>query len=115
MALIKCSECGKDISNKASTCPNCGNPINPINVPVVQIATPPGQNLHIEPELTSKTWKKVKLWAWGIIISAFILGPLLSGNNSSEVGYDIFGIVFLGVIVWIVGSVGAWYADKRTR
>lgn len=27
MALIKCSECGKEISNKATTCPNCGCPI----------------------------------------------------------------------------------------
>lgn len=24
MALIKCSECGKEISDKANTCPNCG-------------------------------------------------------------------------------------------
>lgn len=28
MALINCKECGKEISNKATTCPNCGNPIN---------------------------------------------------------------------------------------
>lgn len=27
MALIKCSECGKEISDKAKTCINCGNPI----------------------------------------------------------------------------------------
>lgn len=27
MALIKCSECGKEISDKASTCPNCGMPL----------------------------------------------------------------------------------------
>lgn len=27
MALIKCPECGKDISDKATTCPNCGCPI----------------------------------------------------------------------------------------
>jgi len=27
MALIKCSECGKDVSDKASSCPNCGAPI----------------------------------------------------------------------------------------
>ena len=26
MALIKCSECGKEVSDKAKTCPNCGNP-----------------------------------------------------------------------------------------
>lgn len=27
MALINCSECGKEISDKANTCPNCGAPI----------------------------------------------------------------------------------------
>ena len=27
MALIKCLECGHEVSNKASTCPNCGCPI----------------------------------------------------------------------------------------
>lgn len=27
MALIKCEECGKEISDKATTCPNCGCPI----------------------------------------------------------------------------------------
>ena len=28
MALIKCPECGKEISDKANACPNCGNPMN---------------------------------------------------------------------------------------
>lgn len=27
MALIKCTECGKEISDKAQSCPNCGCPI----------------------------------------------------------------------------------------
>jgi DNA-directed RNA polymerase subunit RPC12/RpoP len=27
MALIKCSECGKEVSPKATSCPGCGNPI----------------------------------------------------------------------------------------
>ena len=27
MAMIKCPECGKDISDKAVSCPHCGNPI----------------------------------------------------------------------------------------
>ena len=27
MALIKCKECGKEISSKAKSCPNCGYPI----------------------------------------------------------------------------------------
>ncbi len=28
MALIKCPECGKEISDKASACPNCGCPVD---------------------------------------------------------------------------------------
>ena len=30
MALIKCPECGKEISDKASACPNCGCPVSAI-------------------------------------------------------------------------------------
>lgn len=28
MALIQCDECKKEVSDKASVCPNCGNPIS---------------------------------------------------------------------------------------
>lgn len=39
MALIKCTECGKEISDKATVCPNCGCPVNVIkNNPIL---TPP--------------------------------------------------------------------------
>lgn len=27
VALVQCGECGKDVSDKAQSCPNCGNPI----------------------------------------------------------------------------------------
>ena len=27
MALINCTECGKEVSDRAKTCPNCGCPI----------------------------------------------------------------------------------------
>lgn len=27
MALINCPECGKEVSDKATTCPNCGTPL----------------------------------------------------------------------------------------
>lgn len=47
MALIKCRECGKEISDKANTCPNCGCPVEaiPINLsktlPPTNTITPP--------------------------------------------------------------------------
>jgi uncharacterized membrane protein YvbJ len=27
MALIQCSECGHDVSDKAAACPHCGHPV----------------------------------------------------------------------------------------
>lgn len=34
MALVNCTECNKEISDKALTCPYCGNPIAPVQSPV---------------------------------------------------------------------------------
>ena len=34
MALIKCPECGREISDKAASCPNCGTPIGNKKIPV---------------------------------------------------------------------------------
>ncbi|EMF7387759.1 hypothetical protein ACEV85_02770 [Vibrio parahaemolyticus] len=31
MALITCNECGKEFSDKAPSCPNCGCPTHPCN------------------------------------------------------------------------------------
>lgn len=41
MALIKCKECGKEISDKAESCPNCGYKITPTSTvkPSNQIRT----------------------------------------------------------------------------
>jgi len=35
MALIKCSECGHEVSDKAQSCPKCGAPINQIELPTI--------------------------------------------------------------------------------
>ncbi|MBQ2710783.1 MAG: zinc ribbon domain-containing protein [Clostridia bacterium] len=41
MALIKCIECGKQISDKATTCPYCGCPISEMStVGIVKIKLP---------------------------------------------------------------------------
>ncbi len=53
MALIQCSECGKDVSDKAAACPGCGNPIQnaspkPVTTPVLGKST---KELLLEKEL----------------------------------------------------------------
>jgi len=113
MALIKCSECRKDISDKALVCPNCGNPIKDQNV-AVQISAKKDP-MQIDPVFVSKKWKLVKLVAWGSIIVGVIL--MLGGGfdfNKPIVNIGT-GIAFFGLIELIVGKVGAWYEDRRAR
>lgn len=35
MALIKCPECGNEVSDKAASCPRCGCPINVVSNPAM--------------------------------------------------------------------------------
>lgn len=51
MALIKCPECGKEISDKATTCPSCGCPVRQAPPPLV----PGGQ---IPPPMVAPVPKK---------------------------------------------------------
>lgn len=47
MALITCLECGKEVSDKAASCPHCGVPINtsgphpspPVSAPAQRVRT----------------------------------------------------------------------------
>ncbi len=49
MALIKCPECGKDISDKAVSCPNCGCPIGQEHIEYLEE--------EYEEESNSELWK----------------------------------------------------------
>ena len=54
MALIKCPECGKEISDRATSCPNCGYPISQDTKPAVgNVLSPNNEATQYEPaELT---------------------------------------------------------------
>ena len=74
MALIKCPECGKDISNKAIVCPNCGNPIS-------------GEAISSENIRNSVTKRKPLYWvilAILLLIIAFILINSIDGNELTK-------------------------------
>ena len=50
MALIKCTECGKEFSDKAPACPNCGCPTSEI----VKAAVPQKKNAEAEKRMLAK-------------------------------------------------------------
>ena len=62
MALIKCNECGHEVSDKASACPKCGCPID--NVGIIQ-----GEIIDAEPKK-----RKGRIWALVVALLCLIGG-----------------------------------------
>lgn len=93
MALIKCAECGKDISSKAASCPFCGNPSGGV----------------VTVQLTSKRWKAVKFISW--IVFLIGLSNALAGQTASAkaVGTSFAFLAFIGILV---AKFGSWWTNK---
>ena len=87
MALIKCPECGKEVSDNASSCPNCGFPIKEKET----LATANIEdNDDIESPPKSQTPKKKHGCLVGclsvIIASVVFVGVMLTiANNSTKI------------------------------
>ena len=75
MAMIKCAECGKDVSSKASSCPGCGNPIAEKSGPFG--GTEKGQTI------------RPGFW---------------HDRNVGAIGFLIFFILIVLIFIWYVGS-----------
>lgn len=71
MALIKCSECGREISDKAPACPSCGNPTSS----KAQPAPPPPQFIPIQSAPQKPPKAKTSPAAWVALI-AIIVGVI---------------------------------------
>lgn len=93
MSLIKCGECGKEISDKASTCPNCGCP-----------TLMKQQNSSVNLEVTEKE-NTGKIGLIGFILS--FIGFVLSVT-----GFVLIGIasLILGIISLIRKEKNKWMA-----
>lgn len=82
MALIKCSECGKEISDKAETCPSCGCPIEKPSMPSKMQKTAGDakeENKTMDTAIKAekkKSSKKIVIIV-GSIIGAIIIGVII--------------------------------------
>ena len=73
MALIKCSECGKEISDKAKACPNCGL-VFPENTRIKQF----GRSINSDVQRFDKLMNKIIIWLIPLVIVVVIIA---SQNN----------------------------------
>lgn len=70
MSLVKCPECGKDVSDAATSCPNCGHPIH------ARPASPPASSAAPATE-KMRAGKKAPLGSVGAFVAFIIVGLLL--------------------------------------
>jgi len=94
MSLIKCIECGKEVSDKAPACPNCAYPLHAQTI-----------------EATGKKYKKNQLLS--LVAMGLGGGMIFTGIGNREpngVLPVIGGFLFLGgLISYIRARVGAWW------
>ena len=86
MALIKCTECGHEVSDKAQSCPNCGCPIEksnccvecgqpiPEGVSVCPNCGCPTQDNHTHHIESPKKSKSGLIWLISILVLSVLLG-----------------------------------------
>ena len=104
MSLIKCDECGKEISNKCSVCICCGNPIykeEHTNVVVIErswVDLEEKEKVELVCEYEKKTglnmhftFLECTIW----IINMYVL-----------LWYVLIRIILLGYLVFLLGFVG---------
>jgi len=89
MALIKCAECGKEVSDKAAACPGCGAPIAAVSPPQVSLA--PAS--HARVTRTGAKWE-------GIGFVLIVIGIVVGMAASPTLGWVA---ALAGVVVFIVG------------
>jgi len=93
MTLVKCSECAKEISDKATTCPNCGNPLR------TEFKTDT-QTIQV----TDKRWKMAKV----VAVLLFIGGISYFKIGDAEFGWMM---VTIAIVLFVASSVGAWWTN----
>ena len=106
MALIACPECSREISDRAPSCPYCGSPRV---VPITHAS-----DLIHTIEATGKNWKLVQLaGAVGIILGLVtctgVIQPDVAESTAHRWGVASGWLWFVGLSLFIIGRVGAWW------
>ena len=83
MALIKCVDCGKELSDRANACPNCGCPIE--NSLVTENSSTVEKNEEIVVENKKPIYKKVIAIAISLTLVLTLTGYLIINALKPEI------------------------------
>jgi len=111
MALINCPECGKQVSDKAMACPNCG-------VGIASAAESRGSGTTVT--TVQETSKKLKLHTLGsVILILFGVIWVIAATSAVEHGGDPgIGVslapflIFAGFVWFIATRIRIWWHHK---
>jgi hypothetical protein len=107
LALIKCSECGRTVSDKAAFCVGCGAPFER-HVEVSQKPLPPSSPAPSRKQLLARAMLSALVFALGVVWSGTLKQP--AGGGPAAIAAALLVIVGLcGVIV----SAVAWYTSRK--
>lgn len=106
MALISCSECNQEVSDKAEACPKCGAPIASARETIAA-----GTQINTIQE-TSKKFKLQTLISVSLIIIGFIWLILVSNNPQSEPSSAPGLLIFIGFVWYIINRFRIWWHHK---
>ncbi len=121
MAIITCLECKKEVSDQATTCPQCGYPI--ANPSAIRAGTPPPIQTI---ELTAKKWKAWLLFFALVMVASFVscvggcvasAGEIKATGDAlgeAGVGAMMFGIYLFwgGGIGWVITRILVWWHHR---
>lgn len=89
MALIACTECGKEVSDKAASCPSCGAPISE------------NSSVSLDPQSHAKVTRAGAAWE-GIGFLLIVVGMITAMASGPD--NHIGGIMLTaGFIVFLIG------------
>lgn len=105
MALIKCSECGHMVSDKAESCPNCGNPKS---TETTNVQTPTNvQNKSNETAIVVLLGLLITWSLTNIICNLYYIFNL--GNETPNIR---FYVAFFADIIMLLGSLLSFVTKK---
>jgi len=100
VALIKCQECERDVSSKATACPHCGYPLTP-----TALGPRPVQVV----ERTAKGWKAIRALGWLLILAGGVVVVRELGANDAKRITPGWWICGAGVACLVTSRAGAWW------